>query len=200
MIRKKVRKKIKNTKREQILDAGIRLFARMPFADITIAAVAREANCVHSLVYHYFDNINELYDAAVDHVASLFLPLIRNFKQLKTTPELIFIGTISRIVDGLNSISMYAYYLNLFSFKHSLTPTNEKVYAIQEEWYSFFINIIREAQDNGRLITVLSAEEILTSVQTIIQGQISSQIFSFKATGINMRASYIYLPLLKGVQ
>lgn len=39
------------TRRDDILEAGIRLFARVPFSELTIAAVAREANCGHSLVY-----------------------------------------------------------------------------------------------------------------------------------------------------
>ena len=100
---RKVKKSIKKTRREQIIDAGIRLFARVPFTDITIAAVAREAKCGHSLVYHYFSNINDLYDAAVDYVSTMFVTSMARLETVDTTPELISVGVISRFIESLQT-------------------------------------------------------------------------------------------------
>jgi AcrR family transcriptional regulator len=199
MIRKPRTKK-KVTRRDTIVDAGIRLFARVPFADITIASVAREADCGHSLVYHYFSNINNLYDAAIQHVSELYIGLISHLKKVKTTPDIIMIGVISLLIDGLNTNPMYAYYLNLFSFEHTMSPLNDTVVKVQNEWVSFFTKIIRGAQKAGRLIATLTAEEILNALQAIFQGLVSAQIFSVKThSKSTLKAAHIYLPLLKGV-
>lgn len=195
----KVKKSNKKTRREQIIDAGIRLFARVPFTDITIAAVAREAKCGHSLVYHYFSNINALYDAAVDYVAASFTTCMERLKTVDTTPELIFVGVISRFIESLQTDQMYAYYLNLFSYEDKLTPMNPKVIKLQKMWTGLFLEIIQNAQDAGRLITILTSEEILQAVLTIFQGLISSQIVNRTVSSSKLKASYIYLPLLKGV-
>lgn len=199
MINKRREKNSKKTRRDQIIDAGIRLFAWVPFTDITIAAVAREAECGHSLVYHYFSNINELYDAAVDHVSAIFTTSMNHLESIKKTPELIFVGVISHFVESLQTKEMYAYYLNLFSYEDKLTPMNTKVLSLQKAWGQLFLKIIKKAQKAGRLITILTADEILNAVLTIFQGLISSQIINRTVSSSNLKASYIYLPLLKGV-
>lgn len=186
------------TKREAILNAGVRLFARVPFTDVTIAAVAREAECGHSLVYHYFPNVNTLYDEAVDYVAIVFLNFIRHLNSKNFPPELVFVGVISRLLDSLKVNGMFAYYMNIVSFNHSLAPRNEKNNIVQSEWIALFVKIIEAGQKNGNIITILTPLEILRALQTTFQGLTSSQIFSIDSDKNTLRAADIYLPFLKG--
>ena len=87
---------------------------------------------------------------------------------------------------------MYAYYLNLFSYENKLTPMNPKVIKLQKMWNTLFLKIIKNAQDAGRLITILTSEEILQAVLTIFQGLLSSQIVNRTVSSIKLKASYIY--------
>lgn len=195
------RKKIttKQTKRTQILDAGIRLFARVSFMDMTIAAVAREANCGHSLVYHYFKNINELYDEAIAFIVSNYYPLAVDLQKQDVPAELLFVGIIARLVDELKDNPMAAYYLSLIAFEHDGAPYNERILKIHDKWLNAAVTVIRNAQTSGALITVLSAEDILKTVQTMFQGLISAKIFNASLCKNAFKASDLYLPFLQGV-
>lgn len=195
---KRVVKSSKKTKREEILDAGIRLFARLPFSEITIAAVAREANCGHSLVYHYFKNINEIYDDSITYVTNLLIPFITQIEKCTISPELAFVGGISRLVDALKDQKMDAYYLSLVSFSHIQAPYSEKLVKVRKAWNKAFLRIISDAQKNGALITSMTAESILRSIIVMFQGLVSAQIFNNAGKRNAFRASDLYLPFLKG--
>lgn len=195
---KRVVKGSKKTKREEILDAGIRLFARLPFSEITIAAVAREANCGHSLVYHYFKNINEIYDDSITYVTNLLIPFITQIEKCTISPELAFVGGISRLVDALKDQKMEAYYLSVVSFSHIQAPYSEKLAKVRKGWNKAFLRIISDSQTNGTLITSMSAEAILRSIVVMFQGLVSAQIFNNAGKRNAFRASDLYLPFLKG--
>jgi AcrR family transcriptional regulator len=189
----------KRTKKDDILDAGIRLFARVPFTEMTIAAVAREAGCGHSLVYHYFRNVNVLYDEGVNRVSNHFLTVINRVVALNVPAELIFVGIVSSLVEALKKQPMTFYYVNLIAYRHDATPLNPAVAAVQEQWMSMLLNIVRKGQKNGRIISILTAEEIIRGLQTNFRGIVSSQILSVPEEKNTFKASDVYLPYLKGV-
>lgn len=56
------------SRRNDILDAAIRLFARKGFVDASISDVADEADVVVTAVYYHFSGKEELYGAAVHRV------------------------------------------------------------------------------------------------------------------------------------
>ena len=64
---------IRNRRKDVIVNAAIRVFATLPYNEVTMSAIAREAKCGHSLIYHYFDNIRDLYDSAIEKNHSFFL-------------------------------------------------------------------------------------------------------------------------------
>ena len=56
------------SRRSDIVDAAIRLFARKGFVDASISDVADEADVVVTAVYYHFSGKEELFGAAVDRV------------------------------------------------------------------------------------------------------------------------------------
>jgi AcrR family transcriptional regulator len=56
------------SRRSEIIDAAIRLFARKGFVDAAITDVAEEADVVVTAVYYHFSGKEELYAAAVERV------------------------------------------------------------------------------------------------------------------------------------
>lgn len=56
------------SRRNEIVDAAIRLFARKGFVDAAISDVAEEADVVVTAVYYHFSGKEELYSAAVHRV------------------------------------------------------------------------------------------------------------------------------------
>jgi AcrR family transcriptional regulator len=57
-------------RREEILDAAIRLIARKGFTAVTVRDVAAEAGVVHGLLRHYFAGRDELMAAAFERAVS----------------------------------------------------------------------------------------------------------------------------------
>ncbi len=56
------------SRRNDIVDAAIRQFARKGFVDASISDVAEEADVVVTAVYYHFSGKEELFSAAVDQV------------------------------------------------------------------------------------------------------------------------------------
>lgn len=54
-----------DVRRRELLDAAIHQFTTRPFAEVSIADVAREANVSKSLVFRYFDDKRSLYMEAI---------------------------------------------------------------------------------------------------------------------------------------
>ncbi len=57
-------------RRHQILEVARRMFAQRPYADISVAAIAREAGVTRALVHHYFGNVREIYLAVVGELTA----------------------------------------------------------------------------------------------------------------------------------
>jgi TetR/AcrR family fatty acid metabolism transcriptional regulator len=60
-------------KRQQILEAAIRVFARQGFHNCRVADIAAEAGVAYGLVYHYFDSKDEILNEIFNERWSLLL-------------------------------------------------------------------------------------------------------------------------------
>lgn len=188
------------TKREQIVDAAIRLFARIPFADISISSIAREAGCGHSLIYHYFANIYEIYEAALKQVVPVFESFITLVRTNDEWPEIKFVGLITNFMSEIKNNYMFAYYIQVFlssSVPHMTHAAND---VIRRKWIDSMLTIIVNAQKSNKVISTLSAVQILTNLHYAIRGVVCSVIFENQGVASLPPASTIYLPYLKGIE
>lgn len=55
-------KQIKDERKLSILEASLPLFALHTKDDVSIDLISLKAKCSHGLVYHYFKNVDEVYD------------------------------------------------------------------------------------------------------------------------------------------
>ncbi|MGD9996027.1 MAG: TetR/AcrR family transcriptional regulator [Ilumatobacteraceae bacterium] len=68
------------SRREDIIDAAIRLFARKGFVDASIGDVADEAEVVVTAVYYHFSGKEELFSAAVHKVFDMISGAVTNVR------------------------------------------------------------------------------------------------------------------------
>jgi AcrR family transcriptional regulator len=61
---------IRDARREELLRAAARVFAKKGFAHAKISDIAAEADLSHGLVYHYFDSKETIFAAIVDSMMS----------------------------------------------------------------------------------------------------------------------------------
>jgi AcrR family transcriptional regulator len=53
-------------RRQEILDAAVRLFGERGYSDVSLSEIARAAGVTHALVHHYFGSKRDLYLAVLD--------------------------------------------------------------------------------------------------------------------------------------
>lgn len=189
--------KKKITKREEIINAAIKLFARFSFQEISISAIAREANCGHSLVYHYFNNVNEIYDAAFLTVKETMSPFISHLNKSELAPELKFVGLITNYIEKVREDKNFAFYSQfLFAAKG---PSARELKRMQNNWFSTLKTIVEGGQKNNKLITTLTVDEFALAVNYSLGGAINS-IVCAGAKRKSVTAASIYLPFIKGGQ
>src|SRR5829696_3431107 len=95
--------KVVEDRREQILDAALRAFARKGFARTTNKDIAREAGITPGLIYHYFANKEALFRAIIDSRSPLQLVRTPPPQLLDQPPALAlrsFIRQLLAIAEG----------------------------------------------------------------------------------------------------
>ncbi len=68
--RERARKQPAEQRRETVLDAAVRVFARTPYRSAGTAEIAREAGVAEPTIYRHFESKRELYLAAVERTSS----------------------------------------------------------------------------------------------------------------------------------
>jgi TetR/AcrR family fatty acid metabolism transcriptional regulator len=69
-------------KRQLILDAAVRVFARKGYHTSRVGDIAEEAGVAHGLLYHYFDSKDELLETIFRNTWTLMLETINGVEQL----------------------------------------------------------------------------------------------------------------------
>ncbi len=188
---------IRNRRKDMIVNAAIRVFATLPYNEVTMSAIAREAKCGHSLIYHYFDNIRDLYDSAIEKIIPSFYPIMDFTKLPNQNPEIKFVGFIIYITRLLKEDAMFPYYVQTFIHSASVG------FHVKSSGQTFIKRFMQQAmelilmgQKQGKIIEI-DPEQIITSISFTIRGICSSIIFEKKGVFSMPDASAIYLPYLK---
>ena len=86
------------SRREDIIDAAIRLFARKGFVDAAIGDVADEADVVVTAVYYHFSGKEELFSAAVHKVFDMISAVVRNVRADAAPSDQ---ASLDAVIDGV---------------------------------------------------------------------------------------------------
>jgi AcrR family transcriptional regulator len=74
------------SRKDEILEAASKLFARLGFKKTTLDEVAGEVGIVKSALYRYFSNKEELFNAVIDHLAKAHMEIVEKaVKEAKGT-------------------------------------------------------------------------------------------------------------------
>jgi AcrR family transcriptional regulator len=77
---------IRDERREQILSAAVKVFARRGLTGTKISDIAHAAGLSHGLVYHYFDSKDEIFTVLVDRALLGSHDILSNAAQQPGTP------------------------------------------------------------------------------------------------------------------
>ena len=62
-----------DARREQLLDAGVALFAVRPWEEVSIEEIAAAGGVSRGLLYHYFSGKREYYVACIEYIVERLL-------------------------------------------------------------------------------------------------------------------------------
>src|SRR6266571_3141118 len=125
--------KVVEDRREQIVDAAIRVFAEKGFARATNKDIAREAGITPGLIYHYFESKEALLQAIVEMRSPLRLIRSLSPEMMDLPPEKLLrfmVQQMLSIVESEQFVSLIRVFLPEMIHNPAVAPFGQA--AIQE--------------------------------------------------------------------
>jgi AcrR family transcriptional regulator len=160
--------RIKDERREQILQAGLTVFAAKGLAAAKISDIAAAADLSYGLVYHYFHDKEELYFALVERA-------LQGTLRLTTTaldrPEPAWERLRALCAEMLVGLRSTPEYFRLMLQAQVSEPPPSAIHTLNARYgVQIWINLttlIRQAQDEGQVVAVDAGELAYTLIATI---------------------------------
>lgn len=163
---------IKDERREQILNAALKVFARRGLVATKISDIASAAKLSHGLVYHYFESKEKVFIELVKRAMDMAPEISIEVNEMPLEP-LEKIQTITeRIIENIYGTEDSAFYFILMiqSFVSDANP--EEVLEIYKKSFlpsEILLKIVEEGQKNGS-ISKGRPEEYVTLYWAAMQG------------------------------
>ena len=145
--------KIKDERREQLLQAASHVFAQKGFAATRIIDIAAEANLSHGLVYHYFSSKEDIFTALMARALQGAIRLTSEALQRSGTPWERLHSLCEQMLLGLRTTPEVTL-LTLQTLLSEGVP-EEATAHLREQGTSVFTNlitVIRQGQETGEVL------------------------------------------------
>ena len=160
---------IREERREEILAAAVRVFAKKGFAFAKISDIAAEARLSHGLVYHYFESKDAIFAAIVDAM----------FDRIK-----IELGATSGATPGAKVANAIEFALARCAQQPEIGAVisqslllgtvpeaiHERVLEHVRGLQAIWVKMIRAAQKSGEVTDEIAAEDLAAMVSAMIRG------------------------------
>ena len=163
--------KVVEDRREQIIDAAMRVFSEKGFTKATNKDVAREAGITPGLIYYYFESKEKLLEAMVESRSPIRLLTSLTPQALALPPEAFLrfiIRQILNIIEGENFIQVMRVMLPEIVHNPEITPT---VAGFIQRVMGFLTSYLESKMEAGELRqsdASLTAQVFLSSVMGFV--------------------------------
>jgi AcrR family transcriptional regulator len=174
----KVSEQHAEARRQQIIDAAYRCFARKGFHQATMRDIYEEANLSPGAVYHYFDSKDDIIQASFDfdhrRSSDLFSAAITTTDPMKAIEDL-----LDFFLHGLKAAAaLGASRVNVQGWGEALVNPrlHETIHRVIRSYADALSQIIRKAQDAGQIDSSLdpaSVSQLLLSLYYGLELQIA---------------------------
>jgi AcrR family transcriptional regulator len=162
--------RLKDARREQILQAGLKVFAGKGLAAAKISDIAAAADLSYGLVYHYFHDKDELYFALVERALQ---GTVRLSAIALEQPGPAWHRLRSLCADMLAGLRSTPEYFRLILQAQVNEPPISAIHTLNaryaEQIWNNLTTLIRQAQDEGQVVA-LDARELAYTLIATIQG------------------------------
>lgn len=165
----------RGAKREHILEAAIRVFARRGYHGARVSDIAAEAEIAYGLVYHYFKNKEEILRTIFEERWNAFLHVV---EQVAEGP-----GTATDKLHALAGLVLYAYrrrpdWVKVLVFeiqRSSRFSEPEQIRAVGRLFQSVE-RVVRSGQEAGELRSDIDAQVACLAFIGALETMITSQV------------------------
>jgi AcrR family transcriptional regulator len=168
-------------RREQILEAALRVFSQKGFIQATNKDIAREAGITPGLIYHYFENKEELLKAAIEEHSPLRLIHALPAELFEQPPEMFFrfmAQQLLTVIEDEHFVRLMRVFLPQAIYHPELTSFN--IPAMQEV-AGFLERYLAAKMDSGEV--------------TRTDASLAAQIFGGSLMALVIRRQLLHDPL-----
>jgi AcrR family transcriptional regulator len=166
---------VRSVKRERILEAATRVFARSGYHGARVSDIATEAGIAYGLVYHYFKNKEEILETIFEERWNAFLHVV---ERIVDGP-----GGAAQKLHALAGLILYAYrrrpdWVKLLVFeiqRSSRFSEPEQIRAVGRLFQSV-ARVLRAGQEAGELRRDLDPEVACLAFIGALETMITSQV------------------------
>jgi AcrR family transcriptional regulator len=174
--------KVVEDRREQIIDAAMRVFAQRGFARATNRDVAREAGITTGLIYYYFKSKEDLLRAALEERSPVQVMTQITPEMLEQPPDVLLPLLVMRVlnlVEGEQFVSMIRVLLP--GMLHGATEVAPIALSLFQRVIAFLSNYLKVQATKGKVRADLDVDA-------------ASQVIASSMVGIVMRRQIMQDP------
>ena len=191
--------KIKQERINNIYYHSLRLFAMRGFNGVTADEIAKEVGCSHGLLFHYFSNKEDLFQAVVNNLAVRLDEEIIKDVNFDQRPKFVMQDLIDAYLNALKSskddYACTIYLLvNLWIQSRSLSKKKQKEFEFKI--FDRFYQIIEKGQAENEFIDY-PVTELTITVTSILKGIAYNRIYLGYNKCIIPKSSLMMRMLLK---
>lgn len=166
---------LRGRKRERILEAATRVFARRGYHGARVSDIASEAGIAYGLVYHYFKNKDEILDTIFEERWNAFLAVVDRIAEGS--------DPCTEKLRGVATLILFAYrrrpdWVKVLVFeigRSSRFSEPEQIRAVGR-LFQAVARIVRAGQASGELRQDLDAELVCLAFIGALETMITSQV------------------------
>lgn len=165
----------RGAKREHILEAAIRVFARRGYHGARVADIAAEAGIAYGLVYHYFKNKEEILLTIFEERWNAFLRVVDQIADGA--------GTATEKLHALAGLALYAYRRRpdwvkvlVFEIQRSARFSDPEQIRAVGRLFRSVERIVRSGQQGGELRGEIDAQVVCLAYIGALETMITSQV------------------------
>jgi TetR/AcrR family fatty acid metabolism transcriptional regulator len=163
-------------KRQLILDAAVRVFARQGFHTCRVSDIADEAGVAYGLVYHYFSSKDQILDTLFTERWRVLLSVIADTDAQDFPAREKLRAIAAFIIDSYRHDPELMKVINTFGRTH--LPEIREAYA-------GIATIVRSAQEEGVFTDTVTAEFAAMAFYGAIEQVLTGWIFDVLPTGVD---------------
>jgi len=187
---------IKDERREQILSAALRVFARRGYAATKISDIAAKAGLSHGLLYHYFDSKEAMFYMLLSRAMETSAQSLLMVEAMPISPVEKVRQTARYILEGMESFEESAYYFLIVMHASVMEGPDNKREEIQVDALvalQAMVRILQAGQGAGE-VRDGDAQDMAITFFAAIQGLAT---YKLAMTGFKMPDPEILVNMVK---